>query len=63
MICRPRLVTPTALLTALALLHPSPAAAAEPGPVDLVRPFVGTENFGNTFPGASAPFGMVQVSP
>jgi predicted alpha-1,2-mannosidase len=28
-----------------------------------VRPFVGTENFGNTFPGASAPFGMVQVSP
>ena len=26
-------------------------------------PVVGTENFGNTFPGASAPFGMVQVSP
>ncbi len=63
MICRPRLVTSTALLTALALLHPSPAAAAGPGPVDLVRPFVGTQNFGNTFPGASAPFGMVQVSP
>jgi predicted alpha-1,2-mannosidase len=30
---------------------------------DLVNPFIGTENFGNTFPGASAPFGMVQVSP
>src|SRR5256714_10004856 len=29
----------------------------------LVNPFVGTENFGNTFPGAAAPFGMVQVSP
>ncbi len=29
----------------------------------LVNPFIGTENFGNTFPGASAPFGMVQVSP
>jgi putative alpha-1,2-mannosidase len=28
-----------------------------------VHPFVGTQNFGNTFPGASAPFGMVQVSP
>jgi putative alpha-1,2-mannosidase len=46
------------------LLHATPAAAAaEPGPVDLVRPFVGTQNFGNTFPGAAAPFGMVQVSP
>src|ERR1041384_2676834 len=32
-------------------------------PVDLVNPFVGTQNFGNTFPGASMPFGMVQVSP
>ena len=32
-------------------------------PVELVNPFVGTQNFGNTFPGASAPFGMVQVSP
>ena len=32
-------------------------------PVSLVNPFVGTQNFGNTFPGASAPFGMVQVSP
>lgn len=28
-----------------------------------VNPFIGTENFGNTFPGAAAPFGMVQVSP
>ena len=25
--------------------------------------YIGTQNFGNTFPGASAPFGMVQVSP
>ncbi|MEV5715504.1 GH92 family glycosyl hydrolase [Amycolatopsis mediterranei] len=40
------------------------AAAAVPvDPVSLVNPFVGTQNFGNTFPGASAPFGMVQVSP
>ncbi|MFW5469605.1 GH92 family glycosyl hydrolase [Knoellia sp. CPCC 206435] len=28
-----------------------------------VNPFVGTQDNGNTFPGASAPFGMVQVSP
>jgi predicted alpha-1,2-mannosidase len=41
----------------------SAQAAAADDPVDLVHPFVGTQNFGNTFPGASAPFGMVQVSP
>ncbi|MEV6851955.1 GH92 family glycosyl hydrolase [Actinoplanes sp. NPDC051411] len=54
-----------AVLAAAATVSvPSSASAAPaPSPVDLVRPFVGTENFGNTFPGASAPFGMVQVSP
>ncbi|MER7790539.1 GH92 family glycosyl hydrolase [Streptomyces sp. NPDC097640] len=46
------------------LLGP-PGAAAAPAaePASLVNPFVGTQNFGNTFPGASTPFGMVQVSP
>jgi predicted alpha-1,2-mannosidase len=42
------------------------AAAAGIAPQDLtslVNPFVGTQNFGNTFPGASMPFGMVQESP
>lgn len=39
----------------------APAATADP--VSLVNPFIGTQDFGNTFPGASAPFGMVQVSP
>ena len=39
------------------------AAAPAADLTSLVNPFVGTENFGNTFPGASAPFGMVQVSP
>ncbi|BCJ55138.1 alpha-1,2-mannosidase [Actinoplanes sp. NBRC 14428] len=57
------LAASTALLVTAAVLHANPAAAAEPAPVDLVHPFVGTQNFGNTFPGASAPFGMVQVSP
>lgn len=28
-----------------------------------VNPFVGTQNMGHTFPGASTPFGMVQLSP
>ncbi|ATB38525.1 alpha-1,2-mannosidase [Cystobacter fuscus] len=35
----------------------------EVDPTPFVNPFIGTQNFGNTFPGASAPFGMVQVSP
>jgi predicted alpha-1,2-mannosidase len=39
----------------------TPTTAADP--TTLVRPFVGTQNFGNAFPGAGAPFGMVQVSP
>jgi predicted alpha-1,2-mannosidase len=42
------------------------AAPAGPGQADLlseVNPFIGTENQGNTYPGAAAPFGMTQVSP
>lgn len=46
----------------VALAAPVAAAPAD-SLTDLVNPFIGTENFGNTFPGASAPFGMVQVSP
>jgi len=30
---------------------------------DYVRPFVGAKGEGNTFPGPSAPFGMIQLSP
>ncbi|MFE1754739.1 GH92 family glycosyl hydrolase [Streptomyces anandii] len=41
-----------------------PAAAARGGRLtDLVNPFIGTENEGNTYPGAAVPFGMVQFSP
>ncbi|WP_251151760.1 GH92 family glycosyl hydrolase [Cellulosimicrobium sp. Marseille-Q4280] len=40
------------------------AAAAVEGPlVDLVNPFIGTKDDGNTYPGAAVPFGMVQLSP
>ncbi|MGE5795870.1 MAG: glycoside hydrolase family 92 protein, partial [Ignavibacteria bacterium] len=28
-----------------------------------VNPFIGTSNYGNTFPGAVVPWGMVSVSP
>src|SRR5256714_1122327 len=40
--------------------------ATAPGESELTRlvnPFVGTDNDGNTFPGATVPFGMVQLSP
>ena len=43
-----------------------PAVAADAGgadPIDQVNTFIGTQDEGNTFPGASAPFGMIQVSP
>src|SRR4051812_13182172 len=56
------LLAATLAVTPVSAAHA--AAAVDPvDPIDLVNPFVGTENFGNTFPGASAPFGMVQVSP
>ncbi|SVB38371.1 uncharacterized protein METZ01_LOCUS191225, partial [marine metagenome] len=31
--------------------------------VDYVDPFIGTDGTGHTFPGATLPFGMVQLSP
>ncbi|MFD8350651.1 GH92 family glycosyl hydrolase [Streptomyces coelicoflavus] len=52
-----------AALLASALAVPA-AQAAPDGPLtDLVNPFIGTENEGNTYPGAAVPFGMVQFSP
>lgn len=38
-------------------------ASAETRLSDYIRPFVGTEGEGNTYPGPSAPFGMMQLSP
>lgn len=32
-------------------------------PADYVDPFIGTDGHGHTFPGATTPFGLVQVSP
>lgn len=40
-----------------------PSATAASRLTSEVNPFIGTQDNGNTFPGASAPFGMVQVSP
>lgn len=51
---------PSILLLALWLCGCTEPAAY---PVDYVDPFVGTGSHGHTYPGASAPFGMVQLSP
>jgi predicted alpha-1,2-mannosidase len=49
-------------LPARAAAGPGPKTAAA-GDSALVDTFVGSDNQGYTFPGASAPFGMTQVSP
>ena len=38
-------------------------AGAQTQRTDYVNPFIGTEGMGHTFPGACAPFGIVQLSP
>lgn len=55
-----------AMAAALALLGLAQAATAAPAERSLpqtVNTFIGTRDEGNTFPGASAPFGLIQVSP
>lgn len=49
---------------ALCLMRAAPASALTDRPAALpVNTFIGTRDEGNTFPGASAPFGLIQVSP
>ncbi|HEY2328705.1 MAG TPA: GH92 family glycosyl hydrolase, partial [Verrucomicrobiae bacterium] len=50
-------------LLAAALLCAMASAKADSGLSGYVRPFVGAKGEGNTFPGPSVPFGMVQISP
>ena len=38
-------------------------ASLAQNPVDYVNPIIGTDGMGHTFPGACAPFGIVQLSP
>ena len=40
-----------------------PAKAAVPSPVECANPMVGTDDHGHAYPGATVPFGMVQLSP
>ncbi|MFE6886750.1 lectin [Streptomyces sp. NPDC057694] len=51
-----------AQLAGPAVAAPRPAALVT-APATLVNPFIGTTNQANDFPGADAPFGMVQWSP
>jgi predicted alpha-1,2-mannosidase len=46
----------------LASVAPARAQSHSPAPLP-VNTFIGTRDEGNTFPGASAPFGLIQVSP
>src|SRR3569623_856917 len=51
-------------LVCLALLVGGTFLSAQtPDPLKLVDPMIGTGPEGHTFPGAAAPFGMVQLSP
>lgn len=50
---------PLALVTATAL----PAQKAVPDLLQYVDPMIGTQRMGHVYPGATAPFGMVQLSP
>ncbi len=51
------LVALTLPMAAAMALTPAPASTTP------VNTFIGTQDEGNTFPGASAPFGMIQVGP
>ncbi|RJK96110.1 GH92 family glycosyl hydrolase [Vallicoccus soli] len=64
----PAALAPLAALAVLGAAVQAPPAAAAPAAAPerltgLVNPFIGTQDDGNTFPGASLPFGMVQLSP
>jgi putative alpha-1,2-mannosidase len=50
-------------LSALVLVPLFFGCQADTEPADYVDPFIGTGGHGHTFPGATLPFGMVQLSP
>ncbi|TWW01944.1 GH92 family glycosyl hydrolase [Chitinophaga pinensis] len=58
-----RLATRLSLITALSLCTQLSLQAQEKNLVQYVKPIIGTEKMGHTYPGATVPFGMVQLSP
>lgn len=61
--CRRQPVHLLQLLLLLPLLAVSASSQEEESPVRYINPMIGTGGHGHTYPGASVPFGMVQVSP
>jgi putative alpha-1,2-mannosidase len=45
------------------LLLPAVMASAQQQLVQYVKPIIGTEKMGHTYPGATVPLGAVQLSP
>ncbi len=58
-----KLLLPLLLLCCFAACQHDNPLTPNPDPASLVDPFIGTGGHGHTFPGATAPFGMVQFSP
>jgi predicted alpha-1,2-mannosidase len=51
------------LITLLLSLSTFICSSQDTDPLKNVNPFIGTDRMGHTFPGATVPFGMVQLSP
>jgi len=51
------------LLSLVSVTVLSSATVKDKTPASYVNPFIGTDGMGHTFPGACAPFGIVQLSP
>src|SRR6201996_2654933 len=47
----------------IAVMALAVSGASAPNLVSYVHPIIGTQRMGHTFPGATVPFGMVQLSP
>ena len=54
---------PSCLAAAIASILCAVPLFAGPSPLDEPLPLVGTDGHGHTYPGATVPFGMVQLSP
>ena len=69
MLFRKKLTAARLLFWATILASPSAGSAQQSAihnrqsAIDWVNPFIGTGGHGHTFPGATVPFGMVQLSP
>lgn len=61
--CRIRYVRVLVVIVIVVVVVAQSVVAQGTDPATLVDPFIGTGAHGHTFPGATMPFGMVQVSP